>query len=354
MKNRLKETFSQDALKTSIKLQFIDQSRYDAFIAQLETVHETGEVERIEGVAHVSADILVGSERYSIHEPSAVTSLAVGPSHEYAPIAVETDEGPYTWPFIRTQLKDKVLLQNKETSIMHIFLTIDTISEKIELKMTPNVHEAKEIAEIARIYIATVAFMRIFDSSNNVHLSEIMHDMEACSLFWRRVVEIEKHLNIKFLPSEITINTEERRELDELYLSLVERMPIQSNRKITSFFLPDSETQSNEALEIGKQFAVTFLSQDEFAFGGVVFSIFTVNVVCNMLVDAKSRLPDKDGTQIELREVDSTPGFITYKAFKSQEEQLEEQKRLTSNFNEYINEYREAKDFYNIWKEKFK
>lgn len=362
MPNKIKDVFSDDMFNINGALRFRDEEAYKNYLSALEIAYAEGRVVPVEGVASVTTTVGYLGTEFPLEEYTNITEFFVGPAVEPVPIKLDIGGEEKIITLLRSRTKDKVILRSEPESIISfdfIFLLGEnkhTVNYKVQFE------KATSIEEIADSFtLAAALLVHLYRQEDNtppeegkVSLSDVKAYFRCYELFFKRLSAIERKLSLSISPSLLNdLTKEEQQDVDELYLLLCERKVVRLNAKLTS---ADSisivPNKTKTPARVGGKIALTFLNTIEFSFLKQSVTLYTANLLTNALI--KSIEEGDDGTtKILYGDTDSSPMYISFSAFETNEEAKKEVDSIMQHektyidaltSSEYINRFYSKKD----------
>ena len=340
-------------------LRFKDDEAYKNFIAALEIAYAEGRLVPVDGVTSISTEVNHLGTKFPLEKHDNLIDVVVGPSIEPVLIPLIVDGKEINITLFRKDIKDKIILESEPNSVVSfhfIFASNEnkhTINYKVQFKNAKNI---KEIIDSFGLATALLTQMYKLDEVNSKEdelssLYDIKEYFRCYQSFFKRLFAIEKTFELSFSPTLLDeLSPEEQRDIDELYLLLCEKQIVRLNAKITSnnaASITINSTANNKPLNIGSKIVLTFLSTIEFSFLKQTLVLHTANFMINALV--KDIQENEDGTiKVLYGDTDSKPMYVSFTAFKTEEEARKELENIHQNeklyikaqtSNEYINQF---------------
>lgn len=292
MGNKLRDIFSSDFPELTSTISFSDATKKQEFENALKKAYETGEAVVLgdDVVSRINTRMKTKTGERLLDEQDNISHFTVAPSREPAPITVETDYGKYTFKFIRTYLKDKVILANDKNHIVYIIATFNTNNESkgitINLTYTTNPERATSVLDIAKTYNAVTKFLNQYlgaEASDNSDMQKSLSFFRRTELMCLQMHEIEKLYKHSFPPAKITkLNTQMYRSIKILNLFLVKHLPIKQNLDdFTLTFKKSLSAENYNGLKIGSKNAFSLTSQEEFNILGKSLKVYLTSIIYN-------------------------------------------------------------------------
>lgn len=345
MSNKIKDIFSDDMFNINGNLHFRDEEAYKNFLAALEIVQAEGRVVPIDGVTSITTEVGHLGAKFPLAEHTNISHLVVGPAIEPVriPLRIGTDEKIVT--LLRSQAKNKVVLRSESNSIVSFTFTFLIIERKHTLNYKVQFDKAKSIKDVVdsfNIAAALLSYMYKNDEhqserEDKVSISDIKNYFRFYSAFFGRLLEIEGTLGLSILPSLLnSLSQNEQRDIDELYLLLIQRRVVRLNSKL-SFSEPASIIESKKAPSslVGSSIVLTFPGTIDFSFLQHTVRLYTANLIANAIV---KEMQEEDGvTKIFYGDTDSKPMYISFSAFRTEEEAQAECAKIVDHKDIYLN-----------------
>lgn len=350
MKNRLKNTFSHDtptALRGTIH--FKDNNHYVEFLHKLDLLDETGEAQKIDGVEELVMNQNICGKEYPLAIHNNLTEVHVYPTiDEEFKIHVITEFEEYTWKLSRTQSKAKTTSKTYYKKIVTITIDYSKKDKNTNLTITTKPEEAESAEEIAKAYSATIALLIKFTAEPDGDLGASVLRLKNVIEYSKRIMELEKCFNISFNPQVMKDNREGEETAEELYLAIIKGKIIRENRSISSLELEENDKNKMTIKTIKPGVSVSFCFQfaTEMELFGASLTIYYVSVLSNAIIDSLENDEISKKYTLKMKNSDSLPAYISYRAFLSEDAQKSEMERLTSNYIENVKEYIEARTLY--------
>lgn len=343
MGNKLKEVFSDQEISIGAKINFKDHGAYKKFAEALEKVQEDGELVWINGVESVETSVKNGDSVYPISEAERIIDFAVGPSYEEVSFDVDTEYGKKVFVLNRYYINKGVILRNSEHSVVFLKFVFDKESEKVKITYKAQPEKAKSISELLEVYSIVLAFLnRLFSkddikSEEDISIKMIKDYFGHAITGYRKLEYVAQELGITFEPKDIVESEECWLDLEEIYLSLKEKKTIRLNAKVNE---TESQgmtvNQPKESIEVGTALSLTFVNNITYSLWGINVTLYAANLLSNAIVKEINWITD-DEVKIVYGDEDSRPMYISYRAFKTEEEAEDEMRHIMENREEYEN-----------------
>ncbi len=219
-------------------------------------------------------------------------------------------------------------------------------NEEIQMNISYHLKMAKSITDIVESVNIYNAFIDgkgyIFNSLINIKMDAKKYD-EKSILFWEKVLKLEKELDVKFNVPKRSLEDEEVFEIEELYQSLINKIPFKDENVINSINAEinfENERNINEL--VGNPFHLQFAQNFQTNILGKKIKLIAFIMVFNSKI-AKVEKNTKNTTIILEDESETKKRFASIMCFKSQNELEEYKKQLNG---EKMNKFKQAKSAY--------
>lgn len=349
MGNILKDIFSSEEPQYGGTIKFVNSEAYHDFLKALSTVNDEEKGVEISGVDSMETFIETNAGKQILNDFGEIIQLFIALSTEQAPYEVSTDFGRYTFDFERLVKKDEIVLKNNTDAIVHIRVVLKLKEGKVNITYKTNPHIAETIESIIYSYNATRYLIKSFlkPATSNNEVNKAIGFFREYESFWKRVHELEKLLNIHFLPKNINDSLEDRRDIEQLYLLLIKKMPIRENLRDISLSIKHNEFSFEKGLKEGDKFGITLNEAYEYEVYGEKLSIFFATFIFNAIVDRIDDNQEKREYVIKCVGTDSEPIYKVYEGFKT----LDEAETALNDLNEFNGNLANAKTLNDIMHE---
>lgn len=334
MTNKLKDIFSNKDVEMGGKVHFETAEAYKQFLKALELVWEEGKTVEVEGVSAISTQMKTGQSAYPFVEEERVDKMVVAPSTEIISIPLETEIGNKEIQFRKYHTANDTILETASKAIVYMKMRVKngTTQNTFSYRVQPDF--AKSIEEIVESYIVVLAFLEYLFKED---VSGTKEELEVISKtkkyfrgaldFYKRVRQIEQAFNLQFQPQVQNEKKNDEKEFEELYGLLIENLVFRLNAKLTAKEGINIDGKLNESkLKIGSKLDLTFKGDLEYDIYGQTIKLFSANLLLNAAVE---EIKEENGnTKIFYSDTDSEPMFISYTAFKSEEERDHELEKI--------------------------
>lgn len=358
MANRIKEVFSEQMFGMTGQLRFQDENAYQRFLSALELVQEEGRSVPVNGVSSISTQLVHQGMKYPIEELTDISEFVVSPSFVPFKITLSESESKEV-EFYRCIAKNQTIIRSKDDAIVFFQFSLSNLESKVTIEYKIHFEKANTIEEVAEAFCLARLILMKFNTQeetrdadkSTLSLLDALNYFRVQEAFLRRILALEKELSISFPPALLSnLPREEQQDIDELYIFLVSRRKVRLNGKLTSsestaFFVPEESSHS----VIGNSIELTFTGTIDYDILGQSIRLFTANLLENAIVKDIQKADDNTTIKILYGDTDSKPMFISFSAFKTQEEASSEQKVIMEHKDEYtdaLTSYAYIKQFY--------
>jgi hypothetical protein len=343
MANKLKNIFTDKILNYGLKIQFKDKKSYEEFLKAQQVVRDEGKAVRVEGINSFVTAVSDGEMVYPLLETDNPLGCIITPSKEDTPYNVKTEYGEKTVLFERYETNHEIIFETKKNEIIYFKINFIKNTNKVTLTYKMQLNNAKTIKNIADSFNIAIAFFNSFfmvDNSKNSDdvyksINSVKESFSKSEALFKRLYLIEQEFSISFDPTQISEFDNDRDSINELYFLLIEKKAIRLNAKVGSTGHITGKIESvTEKVEIGAPLELTFQDIIEYTIYDQKISIFTANLISNIIV--KEVKEDEDGTiKVLYGDIDSLPMYISYTGYKTYEEAIHEQEIIMDHKKKY-------------------
>lgn len=344
MSNKLKDIFSNKMFDLGGNLYFQDSESHRKFLEALQIVQNEGREVEVKGVSSLTTKVRDGEMEYPFLEHKELTQFIIAPSTEDVPFVLNTEYGEKTVLFKRYQTTNEIILETDGNEVVYFKIAFIKNTSNITFTYRTQPHFAKTVKDIVENYNTAIALLNtIFinkdsqDLPNNYALIYNMRESFCGSeSFFKRLYFVEQELELFLQPTQINDTENDEREVDELYLLLIEKKVIRLNAKL-------NETESTglimksvaHNLKVGSKIDLTFLGESEYTVYGQKISVHTANLLSNAIIKVVKE--GEDGTVKALYgDTDDRPMYISYTGFKTIDEAKQEMETIMEHKEKYI------------------
>lgn len=356
MPNKLKDVFSSRKFEMGINLSFRDKESQDKFLESLKIMYDEGREVEVDGVSAVNTSVKDGDMIYPFMIESVPTKLILSPSVEPISITVDTACGKRTANFRRYETSNDVIIESNSNEIVFLKFAFRKDSYQVQFTCRMQLQFAKKTRDVVKSYCVAIGILNNFFQPSNKRdvldnldsLRMIKQSFQITYLFWEKLSLIETELALSFDPVKIGNIEDSIRDVEELYLLLVEKKAVRLDAKLEITESTAIIFESNEyALGIGQTIGLTFTGTITYLICEQNIIVYTSNLVTNAIIKEYSET--KTGTmRILYNDTDSAPMYISCTGHKTPNE-AEIESSLIIKDKERTLKYRDAltvKEYY--------
>lgn len=299
-------------------LKFNSNEDYKNFHQALKTAFDEERSVPINGIDKVETFIETSAGKQMLFEHDKISSFFIFPNTEDIPYTLKTDYGDYTFNFKRLVKENEIVIKNETNAIMQIRIEFKLHEKTVNYTYKVQFSFAKDIETIFKTYNATSYLLKkLFKQT--VEGNKAIDSLKASELYWKHVYELEKFLNLRFIPSEIGDIVEDVNKIEELYILLLKNAPIRRNLNNVKLTIKKDNIDVKE-VDKGKEIKIGVIETLDYKIYGASFSIYTFNLFFNSYVD--SMLLDQNEAEyiITCNSIDDKPLYRSSLAFKTKEQ----------------------------------
>ena len=321
MNNPLREIFNNEDPEYKGKLFFETEAARNEFAQTIGAINNSEEAIEIEGIKKIEHYLESGKSKFQLDTHNEIIKLFVYPHCEDVPYEVDTGYGKYIFNLKRFKKEKEIVLKNDEKDVVHIRVTIDNISEgkdkmNFHLNYKLNPKNAENIEDIIKSYNAFQELLKAVTKSD--FRDNNLSTLRKFESQWKRVYEIEKKIGINFNPANINDSVEDRNNIEEIYILLINQLPVRINLKdMTSKFTPDSSFKK-EDYKIGSEMGLSFTDEARYTVFGETISFVRQNYIFNSVIETMDYNTDINEYTVKYVGTESNPlysvcvGYLSY------------------------------------------
>ena len=355
MPNLLKSVFSKDEVRYQGTVCFKDQEAKKKFENALRRVGEEGKAVTVEGVESVTTNIAARDLSYPLRKQEKISKFIVFPSSDPVPFEVEVDGNKKSIILLRRKLQDKVILETGPDSVVPLSLSFSKHDYRtVTVSFTKHYERAQTVKDVSVGLKTAAALLSSIittgqgttDDGAILRLTDVVNHFTSLGTLFDRLSSIEESLDIHFSPDAlISVSKEDVSDINDLFILVCKEKALRTNMKLTS--TDSARFVKNEEPILGSELFIRFTGTIEYDLFGVAIKLFSVCAAINAV--AKEIIPGEDTVRILYGDSDTKPMYISMKAFKTEEEALQEVSQIMSHKTDYINaktawEYLKGKD----------
>ena len=357
MPNRIKDMFSNDMFNISGHLRFKNNDAYKSFLAALDAVQEDGRSVAIDGVISITTEINHQGTKYPLEEHTMVSQFVVGPSFEPFTFPLKVGETEQEITLWRNVAKRQIVIRSDDSSIIFfqfVFFPNEnkhTMTYKIQYEKAASLEEVADSFRVADAFLSKLFLVE--DSyaaeKGTVSVQDVKNYFRFQEAFLRRLLAVKDELNLSFSPEKLKdLTRKQQQDIDELYVLLILHKTVKLDGKLESTESTTiTLTGGTSSSVIGSNIDMTFLSTVDFDFPDNPVKLYSANLLTNAIV--KNVTIASDGvTKIYYGDTDSKPMYISFSAFKKEEEASSEVRSImehkdnytkATSLNSYVNQF---------------
>lgn len=355
MPNLLKSVFSKDEVRYQGTVHFENLEARKKFEEALETVYEEGKTVAVEGVDSVTTKAASGDISYPLDTHDHICKFIVGPSVERFSIEVETDGMRKEVTLIKKELRESIVLETEPEAVVSLSFSFPRDGvHNASITFAKHFERAKTVKNVSEGLKNSAALLLKFfkkgqGSTNDgtiLTLSDVVNHFTTLGNLCDRLSRIEERLSIHFSPDALlSVSKEDVSDINDLYILVCEEKALRTNMKLTS--TDSARIEINEGPTLGSELFIRFTGTLEYNLFGEAIKLISVCASINTVV--KEIIPGEDTVRILYGDSDTKPMYISMKAFKTEEEAIQEVSQIMSHKMDYINaktawEYLKGKD----------
>lgn len=349
MPNKLKDVFSNKMFEMGGNLNFRDKEAYDKFLESLRSVYDEGRTIKVDGVSSISSNVKDGDMIYPLMVESTPALLTIGPSVEPVSITVNTTCGKRTVKFLRYNTRNSIIVQTDDNEIVFFKFAFEKNSHRVQFTYKMQPQFATKTKDVVESYCVAIGILNRFfkpdneqdDSDDLDSLHRIKQSFQITYSFWEKLSLIEDKLTLSFDPVKIGDIDDNIRDVEELYLFLVEKKAVRMDAKLTTTESTGITLESNEYTpEIGQAISLTFTDKITYLICEQTIVIYTANLLANAVIKEFSEA-ENGAKKILYGDTDSTPMYISCTGHKTQNEAAMESSLIMKN-KELTLKYKDA------------
>lgn len=343
MRNKLKNIFSDEEIAFNGKINFKNHEAYKRFVEALETVQEEGKLVQVSGIESVETSIRSGESEYPVDEHENIIEFFVAPSVEKVTFDVETRYGKKKLALKRYRINKGVVLQTSDDAIVFLKLIFETEAAKVKITYHAQTENAKSVREVCESYSMILAFFnKLFSQDvskmeDGPTIQNMKEYFEKAIAGYSKLEYVEKEFGVQFIPSVLEKVDESWIELEELYLTLVEKKAIRLNAKVNVSETTGMKINQQEGnVKVGQTLGITFVEKMTYPLWNNTITLYGACLLANAIVREINEISENE-IKILYGSEDSRPMYISYRGFRTEEEAITEMECIMSRHDEYSN-----------------
>lgn len=328
MSNKLKDVFSDKMFEMGGNLSFRDKEAHDKFLESLKIIYDEGRAVEVDGVSAISTSVKDGDMIYPLMIESTPTKVIVYPSVEPVSITVDTACGKRAANFRRYETNNDVIVESNSNEIVFLKFAFRKGGHQVQFTYRMQSQFANKARDVMESYCVAIGILNHFfkpdneqDISDNLDsLHTIKQSFQITYLFWKKLSLIEDELALSFDPVKIGNIDDNVRDVEELYLLLVEKKAVRMDAKLEATEATGITLESDKYIpEIGQAIGLTFTSKTTYLICEQAIVVYTANLLTNAIIKEFSET-ETGAIKILYGDTDSTPMYISCTGHKTPDE----------------------------------
>ena len=239
--------------------------------------------------------------------------------------------------FWRNIAKNKIIIKTNDDAIVFFQFTFIPNANRHTINYKIQFEKASTIEEVAESFcLANALLTKLYrpeaphvDKQEAITIIDVKNYFRYHESFLRRLLAIEKMLDLSIPPKLLKdLSREQQQDIDELYLLLVLHKTVKLNGKLTSTESTSiTVNEGSSSSVVGSAIEMTFSGTIDYDFWGQSLKLYTANLLTNAIV--KEIHEEADGKiKLLYGDTDSKPMYISFSAFRTQEEASAELKTI--------------------------
>lgn len=341
MGNKLKDIFSDVPIDMGGNIRFETEDAYKKFLEALEIVWEEGKAVKLDGVSSISTKIKSGKYEYPFCEHDKLKEVVIAPSLEMIEISLTTELGEKKLKLRRYHTAKEIVLETAEKAIVYMKMKVKKGSAHNTFSYRAQTELARTIDEIIESYIVVLAFINLLfvdDANASAEELELIRNTKKYFAkaieYYKRVQQVESDFAVQFNPAMQNEDKNDEQELEELYGLIYENMAFRYNAKLTANDGIEIGEKLKE-IQVGSKVELTFSNKAEFQLYGQTIILYTAGILMNAVVKSVEETADGK-VKILYHDTESEPMYISYTAYKSEDERECEFKTIMQHRDKYV------------------
>ncbi len=352
MANKLKDIFSNKPVGYSGVISFEDSTAYNNFNNALNEVWTKGKVVPVDGIKGLALCIQDNEKQYPItHDYAKISNVIVAPSPDTFSLELKKEDKVIEIIGRRYKTETKMITDFSCGNALNCHFEYKLDTSEITYSFKPSPTNAKTIEEIYSSYESGILLLeKIFLPKNwdNSHpkavrdfykVEHIKKSFATMASVFRKLHEIEKEFELNFLPKDIVVTKEFCEDIEELYEFIVAKNTLKHRDNLKSFTTHDMGIANDTGeFKVGMKILLHFLSEHVYDLMHNKITVYIVSVLLNAKI--KEIVYHSDSGEISniiYEGSDSSPLYMSYSAFKTEEDAKQELKTIHDNIDRYKN-----------------
>lgn len=341
MANKLRDIFSEKETLMTGTVGFIDKEAEARFADALKEVFQTGKTVPVDGVESVSMTIDSGAQQFPFKQVKGnISHFVVGPSFEKKDYPLEIDGENALLPLWFYRTEEGMIIRTATEEIIYLQLMVNFVENRTNVEITPHYEKARNIIEIINSLKKIECFLEKFFITDSVNTSpeytSIMKHIKQTRFIYEMAQYAEETCGLRFKIPNIDLDENSSvLDLYELNLVLKRRIPVRMSAKLTATESTSIELRNTYEEEIGHEILLTFHGEMEYNVWGEKIKLHSSNLLCNSVIKDIIML-DNGHTKVLYGDTEDKPMYVSYRAFKTEDEAKQELEHLIDHKEEYI------------------
>ena len=325
MSNKLKNIFSNKECTIGGNFTFKDKESYKKFLDSLNSLQDTGNPIKVEGILSIRTGITNGNNYYPLMINDTPDAVFITPKYENIPMIVDTESGEKKIIFQRYSTSSGTILQTVEDAIVFLkFLFSD--NGKIQFSYKMQIEFAETVEQVVESYQAAIY---VFDhllkpddeqnvASDSDAIDTIKNSFFISYSFWKKLKQLQDIFKLSFNPTKIGKVSDMIPDIEELYLLLIEKRALRI--KLASAQSIDTKVDIKKSpLKIGAKLNISFCSERVYYICEQKIVIYTANLLINAVIKEIEKT-DTVITKLLYGDSDSMPMGISFTGYLTHDE----------------------------------
>lgn len=319
MGNPLKGIFSKEEPKFIGTVTFESEAAKTAFLNAIYDANEGEKAMEISGVKDIKSFVEVGKKRYLIDE-GEIAVVSIGPHIEHFPFEVNTDYGGYTFELGRIRKETELVVQNSKSEVVYIRMSIPYgQNHPMSFTFKTNPKHADKMETIVLSYNALRhLILRLFQDNITSDIKKVLDSLLQLEAYWKRIVEIEKLLNVSFSPANISDSSTDQGNAEKLYLLLVKQRSIRESLEDVTTTHSGEDIQMK--LTLGTHIGFATRSAVLFSVYGEEVTVYVINVFFNAIVNSIDKSEEDNSYRVRYCGTAAEPLYKVVRGYVTEEE----------------------------------
>ncbi len=334
MGNRLKDMFDDSNQEYACNVSFNSSKHYREFLEAVRKATEEGVSSKVNGISGISLSVKDGDKQYPMKNNEQVEIVIVSPSQSLVNVPVDTDIGKRNLEFVRTNLKDKVVLNNTNGKGASYQITYDIETKIVNVDYKAVYEEAENLDELIEYYNTLYFFSKqLFRADvTNDDIETLLNFFLSSVLYFERLKALGYLLKVDVLPKNIKSIDNEDLFIERAYFCLIENKAIRIEQKVNSM---DFVEYRSDSAPKDKQMAVVYLEKRVMTLLEKTIEFYVVNMAFNLLID-KEEHNEHGGATLFFKEDPDQPMYLVSKWYLDEKLAVDELEHGLNHKDSYL------------------